>query len=59
MEIAGVVSLDIQRDIIQALPEIINDEEHNFIAMELKYVVTLEIDKIKGYFLREGGWRIY
>ena len=38
MELVSVAPVDVQRDIITSLPEILEDSQHNDIARELKYV---------------------
>lgn len=41
MELVSVAPLEVQRDIITSLPEILEDSQHNDIARELKYVQLL------------------
>ena len=36
LEIVCVVSLDTQREIITCIPEVVDDAEHNNVAVELK-----------------------
>lgn len=36
MELLAVTPVDVQRDIITSLPEILEDSQHNDIARELK-----------------------
>lgn len=38
MELVSVAPVEVQRDIISSLPEILEDSQHNDIAKELKYV---------------------
>lgn len=38
MELVSVAAVEVQRDIITSLPEILEDSQHNDIARELKYV---------------------
>lgn len=38
MELVSVAPVEVQRDIITSLPEILEDSQHNDIARELKYV---------------------
>lgn len=37
MELVSVAPVEVQRDIITSLPEILEDSQHNDIARELKY----------------------
>lgn len=36
LEVMGVAPVEIQREIVTAIPEILDDAEHNDAAMELK-----------------------
>lgn len=38
MQLVSVASVEIQRDIITSLPEILEDSQHSDIARELKWV---------------------
>lgn len=38
MELVSVAPVEVQRDIITSLPEILEDSQHNDTARELKYV---------------------
>lgn len=41
MELVSVAPVEVQRDIITSLPEILEDSQHNDIARELKCVHTI------------------
>lgn len=43
MELVSVAPVEVQRDIITSLPEILEDSQHNDIARELKYVSTTDL----------------
>lgn len=43
MELVSVAPVEVQRDIITSLPEILEDSQHNDIAGELKYVSTADL----------------
>ena len=37
MEMVGITTLDIQREIITCIPEVVDDSEHAQVATELRY----------------------
>ena len=43
MELVSVAPVEVQRDIITSLPEILDDSQHNDIARELKWVLSVWI----------------
>lgn len=43
MELVSVAPVEVQRDIITSLPEILEDSQHNDVARELKCVYQSDI----------------
>ena len=38
LEVMGIAPVELQREIVSAIPEILDDEQHNMAAAELKWV---------------------
>ena len=43
LEIICIVSQDAQREIITCIPEVVDDSEHNVIAYDMKYVISVRL----------------
>lgn len=37
LEMVGITSLEVQREIITCIPEVLDDSEHTVVARELRY----------------------
>jgi len=41
LEMVSITSLDIQREIITCIPEVLDDSEHTEVARKLRYTIQL------------------